>query len=418
MTDTGDGPGGAKAGRILISKMKPMDDWIRSNIGGRRNEHSKAPISGAFSSEFPSQFIKKVSDFAVSVRGSALKQAGFMLDGYDDHERIVYMHDAETGLEGFIAIHSTHAGPAVGGTRLWHYADHRAALNDALKLSRAMSYKCALSGVPFGGGKAVLMARKDGVHSEAYWAAYARFVNELNGLFRTGEDVGMKEEYIEMLAKHSRYIIGAEAGHSPSPFAAESVYTAMHGALRAVFGSAEVKGKTVTIKGMGKVGYALAQRLHADGASLIVADIDPARTKQAQEEMPGIVVVDPSEARAMACDVYAPCALGGDITAENLHEIKAKIVCGAANNQLESDAVAPLLMQRGIVYVPDFISNAGGLIDVVDELNPNGYSLDRVHATIQKVEQTTVDVLAASQSQNKDPLAVAHSIGKKIINRS
>jgi leucine dehydrogenase len=338
---------------------------------------------------------------------------------FDNHELVSFFFDEKTGLRGIIAIHSSLPGPAVGGTRYFCYASDEEALEDVLRLSKAMSYKCALAGVKYGGGKCVLIApSQDNAKSKEYIKAYGKVLTEYATAFYTGEDVGMSQEDIEGLAKITPNIIGTKAkAGDPSPWAALSTYYAIRGALKFAYGNPSLKGKKIVIKGIGKVGMELARLAHQDGAILTVSDTDENRTKQALKSFSNLSVIAPSEFDSQECDIFAPCSLGKDITDRVANTIKAKIICGAANNQLESAKEGVTLFNRGIVYVPDYVANAGGLINVVDELGADGYNQENVLAKCKNIEEVVISILTESKETNTAPSAIADKKAKRALHK-
>ena len=335
------------------------------------------------------------------------------LPEFDDHALVARITDGATGLRGYISIHNTTLGPAVGGTRYWAYKNEEEALRDALRLSKAMTYKCAAAGVPYGGGKAVLIAPKKGFSkkTEAFLAAYAKKLKLLQGNFFTGEDVGMTERDIQILASQSNSIIGRPAvGNLPSRYAALSVFRAMEIALQENSGSPSLLRKRVAIKGLGNVGMGLAKILHEAGAHIVAADIDTKRTKKAKELFPGIIIVTASRIHKEDADIYAPCALGGEFTRKTVPQVKAKIVCGAANNQLADAKIGKLFFRKGILYIPDFVANAGGLIDVVDELDREGYNESRVLRRIDNMRSTISHIIRAAKEKSLPTSEVADEL--------
>jgi leucine dehydrogenase len=275
-----------------------------------------------------------------------------------------------------------------------------------------MSYKCAVVGLPFGGGKATLIEPRNRPRfkTKKYWAAYARFVNELEGEFFTGEDVGITHKDAKTMRSYSKYIIGAGDGHSPSPFAAEGVYYAIRGALRFVFGSSKLFGKHVVVKGVGNLGSHLVKLLLKDGALVTISDINPSKVSALKRKFPKVNIVDNDKAHTIVADVFAPCALGNDIRSATENTIMARIVCGGANNQVADAHSAIVLSRRGITYVPDFVSNAGGLIVVADELNARGFSLRRVSERIKNIERKVFIILTKAKRMHTHPSAVARLI--------
>ncbi len=341
------------------------------------------------------------------------------LPEYAAHEAVLRIEDKETGLRGFIAIHNTNRGPAVGGTRFWYYKNEEEALKDALRLSRAMTYKCAATDLPYGGGKAVLMAPKDQAAShtfknEKYLQSYARRLELLDGHFFTGEDVGMDEKDIGVLARNSSSIIGRPTiGGLPSPYAASSVFESMRAALTHAYGSDSFVGRTVAIKGLGNVGLELAQMLTKEGAEIIGADVNPEKVAAAQRLLLNCKIVPSHLIHKQKVDIYSPCALGGDLTATVIASLQCSIVCGSANNQLATPKDASRLFARGILYVPDYVANAGGLITVVDELQSGGYDKKRVERNIMQIRETVLHILSESKKKKVSESIIADALAER-----
>jgi leucine dehydrogenase len=297
--------------------------------------------------------------------------AAFDDPAFDDHERVVFCHDAATGLQAIIAIHSTALGPAAGGCRLWSYESDDAALHDVLRLSRGMSYKNAMAGLQFGGGKAVIIKTADFDGSAALYEKFGEFVDMLNGDYITAEDVGMSVSIMATVARRTRHVTGlprtdAHAGGDPSPKTAFGIFNGIEAAVRFKLNRPDVSGLTVAVQGVGNVGYNLCRHLAAAGAKLIVADIDESRVKKACDEF-GATAAPLDEILAQDADVLAPCALGAILTERSIPTIKASIVAGGANNQLETDADGQRLSDAGILYAPDYVINGGGIINVACE---------------------------------------------------
>ena len=341
------------------------------------------------------------------------------LPEFDDHELILRLQDTSTGLKGFIAIHTTNPGPAVGGTRFWYYKNEQEALQDALRLSRAMTYKCALANVPYGGGKAVLMApkglsEKKKLKIEKYLVAYTKRLNILDGHFFTGEDVGISEQDIEILARNSTSIVGRPSiGGLPSYWAALSVFESMRAALKIACDSDSFEGRSVAIKGVGNVGYDLCELLSTAGATILAADVNPDRIQKLQTRFPDIRIVSPALIHKQTVDIYSPCALNADLTLRTIKELDCKIVCGSANNQLATDKDSARLFKRGIMYIPDYVANAGGLINVVDELHSGGYDKERVTRNVSQVRETVLHILSESKRKNKAPDVIADQLAEQ-----
>ncbi len=338
---------------------------------------------------------------------------------FDTHQAVISFVDPETSLRGFIAIHNTNVGPAVGGTRFHYYPTEADALRDALRLSRAMTYKCALANVPYGGGKAVLMApsisrKAHQLKTEKFWNSYAKKIGLLEGNFFTGEDVGITERDIKILEKHSPYIIGRPSvGSLPAHWAALSVFESMRAALQVVFGTSSFEGRTVAIKGLGNAGKDLAGMLVHAGAKVIGAEIDKKRLQDARREIPELVGVSPEHILFQEADILSPCALGDDLTRQTIPRLKAKIVCGAANNQCATPEDGERLHKRGIVYVPDYVANGGGLINVVDELQKGGYNPSRVQRNVKQVYDTVLELLRHAKKHHVSPYSYADRLAEK-----
>jgi leucine dehydrogenase len=298
-------------------------------------------------------------------------QTLFGLEGEDAHERIVLASDADTGLTAIIAVYNTARGPAFGGCRYWQYASDQEAFTDALRLSQGMALKNALAGLPFGGGKAVILRRPEGLDRTAMFKAFGRLVESQQGIYITAEDVGTTADDMRAVQSETRYVSGIaranEAyGGNPSPRTAYGVFVGLAAAVETALGRASLDGITVAVQGLGSVGWDLAARLHAAGARLIVSDIDAKRTADAQASF-GARVVDAAEIANVEADVFAPCALGGSITRKVAAECRFKVIAGGANNQLMSLAEGDALHERGIFYAPDFLVNAGGIVSCVRE---------------------------------------------------
>ena len=318
--------------------------------------------------------------------------------------------DAQTGYRGIIAIHSTRLGPAVGGTRFWRYSSLDAALTDALRLSEGMSYKNALAGLPFGGGKGVII--DTGARDRtAVFETHARRVDLLGGKHITAEDVGTTVADMETMRRITPHVAGLSSGAGdPSPFTARGVRRAIEAGLQHRFGSAEFAGRTIAIQGLGAVGYQLARDLTERGAQLIVNDINAGRIARAVDELRARAVSDVLAAKA---DVFAPCALGGVLDQASVARLQCTIVAGAANNQLVDAAAGEALQNRGITYCPDFIANAGGVISGAFDIL--GWPMEEVVRRIDGIYETTLAILTDSQKRGDSPAATAIAQAKRVI---
>jgi leucine dehydrogenase len=278
-------------------------------------------------------------------------------------ERVLFGSDDAAGYQGIIAIHSTALGPAVGGTRYWSYKTEDDALTDALRLARGMTYKNALAGLPFGGGKSIILRDGKAPDREQLFRAHGRMVNSLKGKYSTAEDVGTSPADMDFILKESEYVTGLQGrSGDPSPHTARGVFRAMQAAAKHKWGTDDLSGKVVAIQGCGHVGYFLAGELARIGAKLIVADVDQAKVKRVVDDHHATAVA-PDEIYSAEADIFAPCALGGVLNDQTIPDLKAKLVVGAANNQLLEPRHGDLLQQRGVLYAPDYAANAGGVIN-------------------------------------------------------
>ena len=322
------------------------------------------------------------------------------------HERILFAQDGDSGLKAIIAVHSTVLGPALGGTRFYPYACEEDALADALRLSRAMTRKNAAAGLDFGGGKAVIMGDPRTLKSERLLRAYGRAIESLGGAYVTAEDVGTTIADMEVIARETGYVTGAahDSGGSgdPSPVTARGLMAAMRGAARSLWGSPDLSGRHVAIQGVGKVGGAFARLLAEAGACLTIADVNEEAVKSLAHEL-GATIAAPDRVHATECDVFAPCALGGALNPETVPELRCAAVLGSANNQLASDDLAEDLAARDILYVPDFIVNAGGVINLAEEVGRE-YRLERANRRVDGIEATVIELLARARETGVTPL--------------
>jgi leucine dehydrogenase len=341
------------------------------------------------------------------------------LEAFDNHERVWLGRDIDRGLTAIVAIHNTALGPALGGTRVWPYESFEATLTDALRLSRGMTYKAAVSGVPFGGGKAVIMTDAKVGKTHALLEAYADMLAALEGQFYTGEDVGLTLADADFLRSQVPNISGTTIGGSgnPSPVTAHGVFLGLKAALAYRKGTDNFKGIRVAVQGLGSVGWSLCEKLHADGAILTVADIDEARAARAMTEF-GAMVVAPEVILAADADIFAPCALGSVLTERTIPALKAKIVAGSANNQLATHADARLLMHRGVLYAPDYVINAGGLINVAAELEPGGYDRDAAMKKVAEIPATLTAIFRRAEAENRPTNDVAAAIAMERIRKA
>lgn len=338
---------------------------------------------------------------------------------FDGHPMVIALNDAVTGLRGFIAVHSTRHARAVGGTRWLPYGSTTEAVEDALRLSRAMSYKCALAGLPYGGAKAVVIGDPT-AKTTAQLMAYGRLVDELGGLFKTGTDVGVTDQDVLTMARSTRHMIGAQtladsSLPTTSAMAAQGVFYAIQASLGHRTGNSSVNGRTVTVKGLGKLGGRLVELLVEAGAQVIVGDIDPARVAAITRRLPELKVASPEYIHGCSADVYAPCALGHELTDERVRQLGAGIVTGGANNQLASPAIGEWMHRNGILFAPDYIANAGGLIHVTAELEPGGYNRATVEARTKQIADTLTQIYQLADSQDAPTDEVARQLAMAVM---
>ena len=295
----------------------------------------------------------------------------FEAPDFDGHEAVAFFDDKASGLRAIIAIHSTALGPACGGTRMYPYADSNAALTDALRLARGMSYKSAIADLPLGGGKAVIIGDPSRDKTEALFLAYANAINTLGGRYVTAMDVGIGPKDMPVIARGTKHIAGydqpGKTGGDSGPLTALGVFVGLKAAVKHRLGVDTTKGLTVAIQGLGKVGMDLAKRLHAEGAKLVVTDVNPELVKRAVD-MLGAAAVAPDNIVTADCDVLSPNALGAILNEETIPELKARVIAGGANNQLARDEHGAMLAERGILYAPDYVINGGGIIRVAGQI--------------------------------------------------
>jgi leucine dehydrogenase len=333
------------------------------------------------------------------------------------HEEVVFGYDPVSGLKAIIAIHSTALGPALGGTRFYPYESETQALEDVLRLSRSMSFKAAAAGLDLGGGKAVIIGDHRTMKSERLWRAYGRVVDSLRGRYITAEDVGTSHHDMEMIRHETRWVVGVpiEEGGSgdPSPATARGITAAMRATAQFLWDDEDLAGRHVALMGVGKVGRNLVQRLRKQGVRLTVADTYPPALDWVTDNFDDIAVTGPDEIHDVECDFFSPCSLGGALNEKTIPRLQCKAIVGAANNQLATDEDADRLTERGILYAPDFVVNAGGLINVSEEIR--GYVEDRAAHHIDKVYDNTLRVLKSAAERNESPHTTAVTLAEERI---
>lgn len=346
----------------------------------------------------------------------AIDHPAGLFDAFAGHEQLVACQDEASGLRALIAVHSTARGPALGGTRFHAYPDQAAAVRDALALSRGMSYKAAMAGLPLGGGKAVILGDPRREKTPELLRAYGRFVESLGGRYYTACDVGTYSPDMDVIAQECRFVTGRSveqggAGDS-SVLTAYGVFQGMRAAAEATWGTPELGGRTVGIAGVGKVGRHLVSLLREDGAAVVVTDVHQPAVGAVLAEHPGVrAVADTASLLRQPIDVYAPCALGGALDADVVASLEARIVCGAANNQLAEPHLGLALAEAGVTYCPDYVVNAGGLIQVADELD--GFDFDRAHERAARIFQTTREVLQLAASDGVTTAEAADRVAEQ-----
>lgn len=336
---------------------------------------------------------------------------------FDGHEQVVFCNDKDTGLKAIIGIHNTVLGPALGGTRMWNYSNEWEALNDVLRLSRGMSFKSSISGLNLGGGKAVIIGDAKTQKTPELMLKFGEFVNSLSGKYITAEDVGMETKDMDTVREVTQYVTGIseEKGGSgnPSPITAYGVFMGLKAATKYRFGSDNLEGKKVLVQGIGHVGEVLVQHLTESGAIVTIADINEDRLQQVGSKY-GAKIYTGADLYSAEVDIYAPCALGATINDDTIHKIQAKVIAGAANNQLANEVVhGTILKDKGILYAPDFLINAGGVINVYSELA--NLTRAQVMEKTENIYNTSLEIFKFAETNNITTHQAAMSIAQKRI---
>ena len=339
---------------------------------------------------------------------------------FDAHEALHFVHDQTSGLRAIIAVHSTHLGPAAGGTRFWQYADDSDALTDALRLSRGMSYKNAMAGLPLGGGKAVILASKSSHKTPEQLAAFGQAIDQLGGQYVTAEDVGMNVADMIEIARKTRFVAGlpvagGAVGGDPGPHTSLGVFLGIKAAVKRALGRDSLDGLHIALQGAGSVASGVAMHSAAEGAKLTIADVDAARAQALASQVNGRVV-DPSALLSLEADVVSPCALGAVLGEQSIAELKTSIVAGGANNQLATPADGERIHARGILYAPDYVINAGGIINVSTEYVRDG-DASLVRQRIEAIPERLEQIWAQSAASGRNPAAVADAMAQQLIGR-
>ncbi len=335
------------------------------------------------------------------------------------HEQLVYCYDEPTGLKALIGIHNTVLGPALGGTRMWDYKSEEEALVDVLRLSRGMTFKAAISGLNLGGGKAVIIGNAQTQKTEAFLRRFGRFVESLKGRYVTAEDVNMSPDDMEYIAMETKYVTGLSekmgGSGDPSPFTAYGVYMGMKACAKEAYDSDSLKGKRIAVQGVGHVGLYLVKHLVEEGAEIIISDIFEDKIKAVTNDY-RVQVVDEDDFYDVNMDIYAPCALGATINDSTINRLTCDIIAGGANNQLENERKhGRKLLDKGIIYAPDFMINAGGLINVGLDYTGN-YSRERVFKKVERIYSTVLDIIHKSKTDKIPSQQAAIQLAEERIN--
>lgn len=332
------------------------------------------------------------------------------------HEQILFARDEQTNLKAIIAVHSTVLGPALGGMRIWHYQNETEALNDVIRLSYGMTLKNAAAGLPLGGGKMVVIGDSTKLKSEAFFAACARFINTFNGQYYTAEDVNTTTDDMDTLKRHTNFVVGtSDRSSDPSPYTAKGVLNGIKAAAKVKFGSDSLNGKIVAVQGLGNVGYRLCQHLHDEGAKLLVYDYDAKKTDRAVTEL-GAIGVNQTEILTSECDILAPCALGAVINTDIIDQLKCAIIAGSANNILADAKAGDRLDEVGILYAPDYIINAGGVINCGADLIGN-HNEDYIWQKIDDIYDTTMKIFTLAQEKKIPTYQAADQFALGIVDQ-
>jgi len=342
----------------------------------------------------------------------------FGQSSFDNHEQIVFCNDKDTGLKAIIGIHNTVLGPALGGTRMWNYNSESEAINDVLRLSRGMTFKSAITGLNLGGGKAVIIGDAKTQKTPELMLRFGEFVHSLGGRYITAEDVGMMTSDMDLVRTVTPYVTGISeeigGAGNPSPITAYGVFMGMKAAAKYKFGSDDLENKKVYVQGIGNVGEALVEHLTNEGANVCISDISQERLEEVRDKY-SVSIYEGNELYSEEMDIYAPCALGATVNDDTIHKLKAKIIAGAANNQLADEQKhGMLLREKGIVYAPDFLINAGGIISVYAELE--NYGKQEIIRKTENIYNTTLEILSSAEANDLTTHQAALRIAQARIN--
>ncbi|WP_105189940.1 MULTISPECIES: Leu/Phe/Val dehydrogenase [unclassified Pseudoalteromonas] len=334
---------------------------------------------------------------------------------FDNHEQVVFCSDKESGLKAIIAVHSTKLGPAVGGCRLWNYASDEDAVTDVLRLSKGMTYKNAVARLPFGGGKSVIIGDAKAIKSEALFRAFGKQLERLGGSYYSAEDVNITTGDVMMMHKETNYVMGLEGkSGNPSPFTALGTFLGIKAAFQHKHGHQNLEGVKVAVQGLGAVAYDLCKHLHNAGAELFVTDINEESVTRVVNDF-NATAVGIDEIYDLDVDVYAPCALGATVNDNTIPRLKASIIAGCANNQLAEPRHGEILREKGVLYAPDYVINAGGIINVYYETKPEGYSAEAATKHVEGIYDTLIEIFQRSDEEQVSTHVVADELAEEII---
>lgn len=335
-----------------------------------------------------------------------------------DYEQLIFCHDSKTGLKAIICIHDTTLGPALGGCRIWNYASEQEAIEDVVRLARGMTYKNAAAGLDLGGGKAVIIGDPAKIKNKELFHSFGNYVNSLGGRYITAEDMNATTEDIAYINEVTDYVVGlADKSGNPAPVTAFGVYQGILAAAKNVYGTTDLSGKVIAVQGLGEVGQVLCKHLSEAGAQLYITDINSAKVTQVANQF-NAIAVEPDQIYQTDCDIFVPCAMGAILNKDTVPQLKCKIVAGSANNQLANSAIGELLMEKNILYIPDYVINSGGVINVYEEMR--GYNRENALANAAKIYDSVSQIIAIAREKNiatsraADMLAEERIASKKI----
>lgn len=335
---------------------------------------------------------------------------------YDEHRKVVFIKDEAFGIEGFISIHRDNNGhPSFGATRIFNYSSIEEALNDSLRLSRLMTYKSLLAGLPYGGAKAVLLPpNPKKIKRENFLQRYAEIISDFGGAVITGADIGVSKEDVKYLKKFSPYFVGIHT--NPVKFTVNGIVESMKCAVERIFGSTDLQNRSVAIQGLGKIGSELISQLYGKVALISACDIDPVAVTRIQKKYPKVNIVSPKKIYSEVVDIFSPCAMYGTLNTDSIPLLRCKLIVGGANNQLASESVGEKIQKKGILYSPDFITNSGGLISVTEEFEHESVSSRRIQKKIKSIQKSLTKIFDLSEKNNEPTNSVAIKVAQQMTN--